>query len=91
MPSALASSKRGAEPGRESNLRFDPHRLQHEMARRGLDQAGCARAAGVSAATMSHAAAGRPLRISSARAIARALQQAPVVEAIDALLEVERT
>ena len=70
-------------------MRLDPQRLGRELARRGLDQSACARAAGISHATMCAAARGKPVRTRTARAIAAALDLAPVVEALDALLPPE--
>ena len=70
-------------------MRLDPQRLGREMARRGLDQSACAKAAGISHATMCAAARGKPVRSRTARAIAAALDRSPVVEALDVLLPPE--
>ena len=67
-------------------MRLDASRLRRELARRGLDQQTCASAARISAATMSAAAAGKPVRVGTARAIADALTRAPVIDELDVLL-----
>ena len=61
-------------------------RLRHEMARRGWDGSALARAARISAATVSTALAGRPISAKSLSLIAAALAAAPAVESIDVLL-----
>ncbi len=61
-------------------------RLRYEMARRGWDGSALARAARISAATVSTALAGRPISAKSLSLIASALAGAPAVESIDVLL-----
>jgi hypothetical protein len=61
-------------------------RLRHELARRGWCNYDLARAAGISAPTVSAAMAGRPLSPKTVRLIARALCSAPALDGIDALL-----
>ena len=61
-------------------------RLRYEMARRGWDGSALARAARISAATVSTALTGRPISAKSLSLIAAALAGAPAVESIDVLL-----
>lgn len=61
-------------------------RLRQEMARRGWDAVHLAHEARLSPATVSAALAGRPIAASSLTLIAGALQRAPVLDGIDALI-----
>ena len=68
---------------------MDPARLDRELARRGWDGTDLARAAGISAATISAARSGRPVANATVCKIAEALLKAPVVPGVDNLLEPE--
>lgn len=61
-------------------------RLEHELVRRGWTGQDLALAAGLSAATVSAARRGRRVHASTVRRMAIALQRAPVIEAVEALL-----
>lgn len=61
-------------------------RLDREIARRGWTCSDLARAAGLSAATVSAARTGRPISPRTVGAIARALAGAPPIEEVDSLL-----
>jgi len=60
--------------------------LMHEVARRGWNLAALARAAGISNATVTAARSGRPVSPESVRRIADALNAAPPIVGVDALL-----
>jgi transcriptional regulator with XRE-family HTH domain len=60
--------------------------MRNELARRGWSAADLARAARVSAPTISAALAGRPISAQSLRLIAAALTKAPVIDVIDSLI-----
>jgi len=62
-------------------------RLDRELAYRGWSASDLARAAGVSAATLSVARQGRPIAPLTLKKIAIALSRAPVVPGLEALLE----
>jgi transcriptional regulator with XRE-family HTH domain len=64
----------------------NPDRLRLELARRGWSNTDLARAARLSHATVSAAAAGRPVSPTSLRLIAAALATAPTLAGVDALL-----
>ena len=59
--------------------RIDASALRRELARRGLTQAEMARLAGVSEATLSHAAGGRAVSIQTVRKLAVAIVRTPVM------------
>lgn len=61
-------------------------RLRFEIARRGWNNVDLARAAGVSAATVTTATAGRPVSPNTLRKIAVALAAAPPVSGVDEIL-----
>jgi transcriptional regulator with XRE-family HTH domain len=61
-------------------------RLRLEIARRGWGNADLARAASVSAATITAATAGRPISPSTLRKIALALSMSEPVSGVDAIL-----
>ena len=61
-------------------------RLRQEMARRGWSSSDLARHARLANATVSAALAGRPIAPASLAQIAKALSEAPVIDAIDDLL-----
>ncbi|MGH7666200.1 MAG: helix-turn-helix domain-containing protein [Candidatus Dormibacteria bacterium] len=61
--------------------------LRRELARRGMDQAELANAAGLSAATVSHAAMGHPVNLSTIQAIARVLSRTPVLRGTEAICQ----
>ena len=61
-------------------------RLRLEVVRRGWGHADLARAAHVSAPTISAAMAGRPVAASTLRRIAIALAEAPPVSGVDSIL-----
>ena len=63
-----------------------PGRLRQELARRGWSAADLARHAGLSHPTVGAALAGRPIAAASLACVARALGEAPPIEAIDRLL-----
>jgi hypothetical protein len=61
-------------------------RLRYELARRGWCGCDLARAAGISAPTVSAAIAGRPVAPRTVRRIAQALADASPVDGVDELL-----
>lgn len=61
-------------------------RLEHELVRRGWTGQDLAVAAGLSPATISAARRGRRVHASTVRRMAIALQRAPVVDGMEALL-----
>jgi transcriptional regulator with XRE-family HTH domain len=61
-------------------------RLEREIARRGWTHEELAKVAGVSAATVAAATAGRPLAVKTVRLIAAALAATPAIDDIDSLL-----
>ncbi len=63
-----------------------PDRLRFETARRGWSHADLARAAGVSAPTITTAMSGRPISAETLRKIALALSVSPPLAGIDELL-----
>jgi transcriptional regulator with XRE-family HTH domain len=65
---------------------INTERLMREMARRGWGRADLARAAGISAPTVTLALAGRPVAPSTLKHIAQALLAAKPIEGIDTLL-----
>ena len=70
-------------------IRLDPERLERELARRGWNATDLAKASGCSAATISGVRNGKAITSSTARKIAAALREAPVVPGIDELLTPE--
>lgn len=68
------------------SVQINAERLSREMSRRGLRAIDLARAAGLSAPTVSAALSGRAISITSLRLIVVALTQAPVLRGVDELL-----
>ncbi len=68
------------------SLPINTDRLMREMARRGWSRGDLARAAGISAPTVTMALAGRPISPATLKRIAMALLAAEPVEGIDHLL-----
>lgn len=68
------------------SVAIDPAELQLQMVRRGLSGAGLARAAQLSAATVSAALAGKRVSINTLTAIAKALTTAPELAIVDSLI-----
>lgn len=66
-------------------------RLRLEIARRGWGNADLARAARVSAPTITAALAGRPITPNSLRKIALALSTSPPVAGVDEILPISRS
>lgn len=69
------------------SIAIQPHRLRAEMARRALSGSDLAKAAGVGAATVSTALAGRPIATRSLQLIVNALTHIPPVAVADLLLD----
>lgn len=72
-----------------SATRVNRPRLELELARRGWSCSDLARAAGISAATLSGAINGRPIRNSTLYRIVVALDRQPALIQIDGLLHAE--
>jgi transcriptional regulator with XRE-family HTH domain len=65
---------------------INAERLMHEMARRGWSRGDLARAAGISAPTVTMSLSGRPVSLHTLKQIALALAATPPLEGIDSLL-----
>jgi lambda repressor-like predicted transcriptional regulator len=65
---------------------INTERLMHEMARRGWSRGDLARAAGISAATVTMALSRRPVSPQTVKRIAIALAATPPLDGIDSLL-----
>jgi len=65
---------------------LDASALRREMARRGMTGAELAAIAGLSEATVSHAACGRKVNYITVRALARALTVTPPLPGIDSII-----
>jgi transcriptional regulator with XRE-family HTH domain len=68
------------------SVTINTDRLLREMARRGWSRADLARAAGISAPTVTMALAGRPVAARTLRQIGLALAKAEPITGIDSLL-----
>ncbi len=89
MPSSHSSCGSWRTPApvsSSSGAAYTPERLRHDMARRGWANCDLARAAGISAPTVTAALRGRPVAPQTVRKIATALARATVVEGIDSII-----
>lgn len=80
-------SRSGSSPrSRRNAYRFNGDRLRLELAKRGLSQERFAQVADVTAATVLHAVAGRPLSPTTLNKITTALVKLPVLPGADDLV-----
>lgn len=67
-------------------MRFRPTEIEYQASVRGWDQAGLARAAGVSEATVSRAFSGKTVRSATALRLALALKKHPVIPELESVV-----
>jgi transcriptional regulator with XRE-family HTH domain len=83
----LIDTRQGHQAGGRLSARISRNRLDRELALRGWTAQDLVRASGISAATISAARQGRPVRPSSIHRMVSALLKAPVLEGVAELIE----
>jgi len=83
----LIDAGQGHQASNRLSARISRHRLDRELTLRGWTAQDLVRASGISAATITSARQGRPVRPSSIHRIVTALLRAPVLDGVAELLD----